>query len=79
MIAGYNFIGGNATVNGTYKQKIVYYNYGAEGYEVPIKYAQVVLCETSDTIFNWPRGKAKFGSNTMFSILFLVIFLAALY
>jgi len=43
-IAGYDFIGSNSSVNGTYQQKIVQYDFGAEGYQIPIKYAQAVLC-----------------------------------
>lgn len=43
-IAGYNFVGGNATVNGTFRNVRIKYDYGAKGFHVPIKYAQAALC-----------------------------------
>ncbi len=77
-IAGYNYIGGNATVNGTFVQKKIQYNHAAEGYQIPIKYAQAVLCETEDSAFKWPSATTKlFGSKLLFSLFLscFVIFL----
>lgn len=78
-IAGYNFAGGNSSVNGTYTQKKLQYNYGAEGYMIPIKYAQAVLCETDDSIYQWPKGTAKselklWSSLSLVAFVFLMAF-----
>lgn len=81
-IGGYKFIGGNATAQGSFVQKKVSYNYAANGYEIPIKYAQAVLCETADEKFKWPRGEKKlFGGNlfaSLTSVGFVLLLLLSL-
>lgn len=55
------------------------YNYAAEGYEIPIKYAQAVLCETPDEKFKWPKGvKRSFGDRLVVSLFLVVLTLVTL-
>jgi hypothetical protein len=53
-------------------QKKVVYSFGAEGYEIPIKYAQAVLCETPDEKYKWPMGKKKLFGEHLLSCLGLI-------
>lgn len=47
-LAGYSFVGGNPSVTGSFVQKKIQYDYAAEGYQIPIIYAQAIFCETDD-------------------------------
>ena len=81
-IAGYNFIGVNSSVSDTYVQKKVLYNFASQGYDIPIKYAQAVLCETADAIYTWPKFTAKksgFNLFSSFSLIGLILMITLLF
>lgn len=74
-IGGYNFIGGNAEAQGSFIQKKLAYDEIYGGYDIPIKYAQAVVCEVQDAKFVWPKGFEKYGNKLWWNLSLFAIFL----